>query len=503
MRLGWWRPRLRLPRIQALKLLPASFRYSRGLLQLERLLLFVFLALLVWAPMPFGSDRIWASCLLALCLSGLLVATWGVVVLRGQSPTRRCHAGRWPTLTLVLLAALLVAQLWAGVPSLEASQPQVLFTADAYQTRYYLLCTLNYLFAFVLVLLLVTSERRGRVVVFTLVASALLQALLAILLLSANAEYRAFFEPMVHKWQTTGTFVHRNHLACYLYLGLSLGIGWMLGALKGADAPVPARHMLVGLLRFMLTPRMVLRLLLVVLVIALVLTRSRMGNAAFVAGLLALAGLLWWRMPALRKLVSVVVVSLLLVDLVIIGQWVGLEKVVQRMEATALVEDDRRGEETLEARLQPATRSLPLIAAQPWFGHGGGTFYTVFTPHKSNEMLLAEFYVDHAHNDYIEILVDTGVVGLGLMLVVVVLTARRAWLQASPEASASARGIAYAGWMAMACLAVHSMVDFNLQIPANALTFTTILALVWASPWGSKRSPRAPLGKQRTATSEA
>ena len=465
-------------------------------------MLLVFLALLVWAPLPFGSDRIWASGFLSLGLSALLALSWALIVLRGQSPVRRCHTARWPLLALGLLAGLLVAQLWAGVPDPDAASAPLLFTSDAYQTRYYLLCTLNYLFAFVLVLLLVTSERRGRVVVFTLVASALLQALLAILLLSTQAHYLAFFEPMAHRLQTTGTFVHRNHLACYLYLGLSLGIGWMLGALQGADKPLSVKQSLVGLLRFMLTPRMVLRLLLVVLVIALVLTRSRMGNAAFVAGLLALSALLWWRMPALRKLVSVVVVSLLLVDLVIIGQWVGLEKVVQRMEATALTEDDSQGEETLEARLQPAALSLPLIASSPWFGHGGGTFYTVFTPYKSPDMRLKQLYFDHAHNDYMEILVDTGVVGLGLMLLVVGLTARRAWLQATPEASASTRGIAYAGWMAMACLAVHSAVDFNLQIPANALTFTAILALVWASPWGSKRSPRAPLGKQRTASAE-
>jgi O-antigen ligase len=479
-----------------------TLRYSRGLLQLERFLLMAFLALLVCVPLPFGSDRIWASGLLSLGLSALLGASALLVVLRGQSIVRRCQTARWPLLALGLLAALLLAQIGAGVPDPDAAQAPLLFTADPYQTRYYLLCTLNYLFAFVLVLLLVTSERRGRVVVFTLVASALLQALLGIVLLSTKASYLAFFESMAHGAQTTGTFVHRNHLACYLYLGLSLGIGWMLGALQGSRKPLAAKQMLVGLLRFMLTPRMVLRLLLVVLVIALVLTRSRMGNAAFVAGLLALAALLWWRMPTLRKLVSVVVVSLLLVDVVIIGQWVGLEKVVQRMEATAVAEDDRRGEETLEARLQPTVLSLPLIAQQPWFGHGGGTFYTVFTPYKSNDMLLRQLYFDHAHNDYIEILVDTGVVGLGLMLLVAGLTARRAWLQATPEATASTRGIAYAGWMAMACVAVHSVVDFSMQIPANALTFTTILALVWASPWGSKRSPRAPFGKQRAAETD-
>jgi len=476
-----------------------KIRYSRDLLQIERVLLLAFLMLLVWAPLPFGSDRIWASGFLTLCLGALLGLASLLIVVRGQSPMRRFQAARWPLLALGLVAVLLMAQIWAGLPNPEAAQSFLIFTADPYQTRYFLLCTLNCLFAFALVLLLVTSERRGRVMVFTLVGSALFQALLSIVLLSGKAHYVAFFESMAHGLQTTGTYANRNHLACYLYLGLSLGIGWMLGALQGTGQRQSAKQMLVGLLKFMLTPRMVLRLLLVVMVIALVLTRSRMGNAAFVAGLLALAGLLWWRMPALRKLVSVVVVSLLVVDLIVIGQWVGLDKVVQRMESTAVVEDDRRGEETLEARLQPAARSLPLIAKQPWFGHGGGTFYTVFTPYKTPDMVLQTLYFDHAHNDYIEILSDIGVVGLALLLSVAGLTAHRAWRQALPQASASTRGIAYAGWMAISCMAIHSFVDFNLQIPANAITFTSILALVWASPWNSKRSPRAPLGKQRVS----
>ena len=44
------------------------------------------------------------------------------------------------------------------------------------------------------------------------------------------------------------------------------------------------------------------------------------------------------------------------------------------------------------------------------------------------------------------------------------------------------RGIGVAALTALCCMGLHSVVDFNLQIPANALVFTTLLALVWAVP---------------------
>lgn len=478
-----------------------TFNQSHALLQIERVFFVAFLALLVLAPIPQGSNRIWATGLLGMALGSLLILAWVFMLMRGQSPLQRCLMAKVPLLALCGFCMLVWLQLFGGVPDPDAPKQsafQALFqTADAYQTRRYLLSAASYLSAFVLVLLLVGSQRRARIMVYTLVAAGLFQALLAIWLLSTRASYLSFFESITHGTQATGTFINRNHLACYLYLCLSLGLGWILGSFTGGQGLVgtAAQRIQAGalaLLRFMLSPRMALRLLLVVMVIALVLTRSRMGNLSFVMGMLALAALLWLRVPTLRRTVAIVVVSLLMVDVVIIGQWVGLERVIQRMEATAVVEEDRRGEETIEARLQPAWRTLPMIAEQPLFGHGGGSYYTAFPAHKTGDMLLHLLYFDHAHNDYVEIAADVGLVGLALLLAVALASARRAWQLASAQEASSTRGVAYGVWMAVVCVGVHSWVDFNLHIPANALTFTALLAMVWAAPWGHLRTPHAP-----------
>ncbi|WP_374319647.1 O-antigen ligase family protein [Aquabacterium sp.] len=445
----------------------------------ERALFVAMLVLLVWMPIPFGSNRPWAMGGAGAVVSVLVMATWLNITLSGANPWPRLGRARWPLLLLALFALLQLGQIWGGLNG------GLLRTSDPFSTKYYLLCTLTFVGQFLLTLLLVTSQRRAKVLVFTLVAAGIAEALVAIILLSVKAQYQLFYEDIQHGAQATGTYINRNHLACYLYLTLSMGIGWLVGSLKGEDT-MSTRHVkrtAVAFLRFMLTPRMALRLLLVVMVIALVLTRSRMGNASFFAAVVLVGCLVWWRLPALRRTASVLIASLILVDVVVIGQWVGLEHVVQRLEATAVVEQDKRGEETLEARLQPAIHTLPMIAQRPWFGYGGGTFYMEFPRFKTEDMVLVSWFFDHAHNDYAEIAADTGLLGLGLLLVTGIITLRRAIAHTSSSFRSSTRGVAYGVFMALCCIAIHSWVDFNLHIPANAFTLSTIMALMWSAPW--------------------
>jgi O-antigen ligase len=134
-------------------------------------------------------------------------------------------------------------------------------------------------------------------------------------------------------------------------------------------------------------------------------------------------------------------------------------------------------EESVQERLQAGRDALRMVAAQPVLGFGGGTFYSAFPPFKSP--LLTGFF-DHAHNDYAELAADTGLVGLALLLALAGATLCRAIALLSDRESPATQGVAVGVFMAMCCLGVHSAFDFNLQIPANALTFTAVLALAWS-----------------------
>jgi len=153
-----------------------------------------------------------------------------------------------------------------------------------------------------------------------------------------------------------------------------------------------------------------------------------------------------------------------------VGSWFGVEKLAQRLEATT-VEDVRERED-------PAAYTVPLIKDYPVFGAGGGTFYVAFPKYRPEKVLL--FY-DYAHNDYAQIAAESGILGLSLLGGVVVLSLiaalRAQWVRRDPLM----RGMAFASTMGITALLIHSWVDFNLQIPANAALFMVILALGWIS----------------------
>lgn len=461
----------------------------------DRLIFGAFLGLLLWAPVPLGSNRPWSVAVLALAVWLLLIACCTATLAGGPASLRLLRPAAAPIAALAGTCALVLLQL---VPLPWPSGAGRALALDPAQTRPYLLNACVYAGCFVLTLLLVRGQRRRALAVAgAFVASGVAQSLLAVALLSARARYDYLGMPFAHELRATGTLASPDHLANYLALCLCAGVGVMLAQPGAGDAPVRhSRDRLVRWLEFLMSPRMLLRLLLAVMVIALVLTRSRMGNLAFFGALL-LAGLATAAFsPRLRRPASWLVASMLVVDLVILGQWIGLDRVVERLHDTALrappgdaAGDDSAREETLEERLRPARYALAMVAERPWLGFGGGNFHTAFPRFKGAD--LPGFY-DHAHNDYVEIAADIGLPGLALLAAFVLLTTLRLGRLLAARGPRHHRGLAVGIGMALLVTLLHSSVDFGLQVTANALGFTTLMALAWSlPPRRSGASPRA------------
>jgi O-antigen ligase len=228
-----------------------------------------------------------------------------------------------------------------------------------------------------------------------------------------------------------------------------------------------------------------------VIVIGLVLTRSRMGNAAFFSAMLIVGSLsiILARKTAPRTIIMLIA-SLIIVDVLVVGTWVGLEKVVDRIQETELRVADGGKSESVEARTEAARASLPIVRDFPLFGTGGGSYYNIFLSYRTPQY--GYVYLDHTHNDFVEIATDYGLVGLGLLGSLVAMTLVTVLRVMAKRRSSTPWGMAFGVAMAIVGLLIHSTVDFNLQIPANALTIVVILALGWcthALPSGRGRKP--------------
>jgi len=348
---------------------------------------------------------------------------------------------------------------------------------------------LVYLLVFACIIVLVRTRRSARLLGGALVISGCVQALLGVALLKSGFTLR-LFDFVYHFNNVQGSFANRNHLAAYLVMCLAVGIGLMLSRFEetGGMAVRSWRTRLSVILQFLLGAGMRLRLLLILLVVALVLTRSRMGNASFLIALIVTGLLALWAWKSMAPVTLALIASLLVIDVVLIGHWVGLDRVVKRMEQTALLKDDRRSEETLEERQIASALGLQTVRDYPWVGSGARSFEAVFPRYREPGI---QGRYQHAHNDYLEIASDTGVIGLILLAGSVLACAARALRVLCTHGSRLARGLAFSSLMSIIAMAVHSSVEFNLQIPAVALTFCVMLALAWVADGLPSRASRA------------
>jgi O-antigen ligase len=448
------------------------------------------MALLIWAPLPLGSNRIWAIGLLLIAAVTLLLGT--LIAWRNQlaGAQARIYLFRWPLgllmgmVTLAWLQTIWLPAAWVHALSPNSAAAQMpaewmALSLDVFQTRVMAALSFVYCVIFLVTVMTVRNGPRLERLAQVFVWSGVLQAVLGAVLLSVKAEYSIFFVSVSHE-RLVGSFINPNHMAGYLCMCLSIGIGLMLARLGHPSAPHKSwKSRVVAASAFVLSDKMRLRLLLVILVIALVLTRSRMGNSAFFAAMLlvGLVAVVLARKTAPQTVV--LIASLVIIDIFVVGTWVGLEKVVERIQETEVSASAGGKSESIEVRTQAARDALPMVRDFPVFGTGGGSFYNAFQGYRLPEYGYS--YLDHTHNDYVEIATDYGLVGLGILATLVVLTLGTVLRVLARRRSSLHRGIAFGVAMSMAALLIHSTVDFNLQIPANALTMVVVLAMGWLS----------------------
>jgi len=177
--------------------------------------------------------------------------------------------------------------------------------------------------------------------------------------------------------------------------------------------------------------------------------------------------------PAMITLIA----SLVVIDIAVVGTWIGLEQVLQRVQGTELLMEHGGREESVEQRQLPARYTLGLLRDFPLTGTGAGSFYGSFLRYQPP----SDQFFDHAHNDYAELAADWGLVGFALAALLVLLSAGLFLRTLKTRRSSMARGMAFGALMGMAGMAIHATVDFNLNVPVNALLMVLVLAVGWSA----------------------
>ena len=454
----------------------------------ERCALALFLALLVWAPFPLGSNRAWAWTILE---SGLFLAAalWVIGWMQRRHGSLAVVRAAWPAFMLLGAWLAYLALHWTPLPAelVRVLSPQaaavhalaapygashdtgtwITLSLDPNASFVFWLKSCAWAIAFFLTLALAHTRERARLIALVLVLSGLAQAVYGGLMHLSGTNLELFGTKIPHASQASGGFVNRNHLAGFLEITLALGIGLMVGSLRETGRR-SWRQFWRDMAALLLSPRAPLRLFLVAMVITLVMTRSRMGNTAFFSGLLIAGAVSLALSRHATRSTVILIASLIAIDIFIVGSWFGVEKTMQRIEQTTVGD--------VEEREDPTMYALEIARDYTLFGAGPGTFHTAFTRYRGSDI---QPFFDQAHNDYTQFFVETGALGAALIGTLPLMALVLAVLTLSRRRDPLARGFAFAVVMGVSAIAIHSTVDFNLQIPANAFAFMVLLAYGW------------------------
>ncbi|RLA46832.1 MAG: O-antigen ligase family protein [Gammaproteobacteria bacterium] len=442
----------------------------------DRVPFIVFTGLLLWLPIPLGSNRPWAA-MLSSGIIFVLCIWWSVLFLKKEVSIHRSFRKAWPAIT-----ALLMCQCWVFISAITPYSPSSDFVVPAPPAAYFtvgsldpaqsfqqLILGLALTALFCLTLVLLNSRQRIKTVIYALILSGVCQAVYGSLMTLSNVEYILFLPKESNTGVTTGTFINRNHLAGYLELCLAVGIGFMIATLN--DRPASTwRDVGRRILEALLGAKARVRIGIVMMVAALVMTHSRMGNTAFFASM-AITGIIALIFSKrASKPTIILLTSLVIIDILVVGTFFGIDRVVERIEETTL-ETTKRDEVDVYA--------LGLLRDHPITGTGAGSFYGVFPQYRQEEV--GNVYFDHAHNDYLQFAIEFGLLGFVPLAAFVFFTLITALGAQWQRRDALMRGLSFSTIMAIIAFGIHSTVDFNLQIPANAATFMIILAMGWLS----------------------
>lgn len=416
--------------------------------------------LLAASPLPYGSVESFPRAIIAVLA--------GIIGLAAMSlPTRTGAIPAWGRALMVLpIAAMLIQMLPLGTafpaltsvetlgltvagPAISLAPAQTLAAAMVYAAC----CVL-------LVVLSGTLTSAGQIWLQALLLG--IVALYAILgLWSISATQTIFGAPKAdYLGYATGPFVNRNSFATYLGMGLVVAFTWILEGGGGRSGRVLAGAAFLLIL------------------MALIATGSRMGIACTIAAI-GVVSLLWFMRSNGRT-----------------RPWIVLGVGVALLAASLLLAEvtlDRFitfGPDLVQ-RLALYEQTLHLAEKRPFTGFGAGTFELAFQlvhrPPVDPDLIWRR-----AHSTYLTILVELGypvAFGLAALLVWLAIRLLRGQARLSSQrwqASAAAIG-------ALTIVALHSLSDFSIEIPANAI----VLSVLLGSGLAGTRGDGPPAGRSK------
>jgi len=454
--------------------------YVQDLEKTSRILFPFYLLILAFSTIPFGSNRPWAWTVLAVAAFSLLytyLMSYGRASLRPPilnkgSKTAILFCCLWllyQALQLVPLPIEIVNFISSNTVLLKneymgGDSKQFVSLSFSYKDGLQgFLKSCLYVAMFILTILLVQSRDKMRYVLLTIAVVGVSQAIWgftsAFLEQSAirgisNADYTS---------QITGTFVNRNHFAGYINLSIAAIIGTLLCVgireKRQIHREAHQHHWQSRLMDW----RIHLVFYLGLLLCALFYSESRGAYVSFAA--MCVVGALYYIHIKANLVKQIKSFKWIIVIVFIIAIVNGLD---YASKSYSELNADSNG------RIDIWMSSVNIVKDFWLTGTGSGSYQYLYPVYDSGKM---PFSLEHAHNDYLEVFVEQGLIGFSLMATIIIISLKNAVRHIVRKRNIRNTSFAIAAILAATGMLVHSIFDFNFQIPSNILHFFVFLGL--------------------------
>jgi O-antigen ligase len=435
---------------------PGSYRQPFSSV-LDRVLFYGIFGVLLFGPLAFGAVEVWSISILEVG-AGLLFVVW---------TTRQLAAGELRIVgnplfsPMLLFAGLTLAQLETGRTAYQARASSAALLYCAYGLLSFLIVQCLRRTSQVKVLAWIFSGYGFAVAMFALIQD-------------ITPDGKLYWLRTLESggW-IYGPYVNHNH-----YAGLMEMLTPIPLVISFADGVRASRRALAALAAALMAS-------------TIFLSGSRGGMAAFTAQIVLLAGFLITRRKNWKAAFAFGGFLAIALGLLV---WLGGGELVERI---ASIHSGTRTELSGGTRLTIDQDSLRIFAQKPVLGWGLGVFPDIYPQFSS---LATNLQVGMAHNDYLQLLVEMGVLGFAIALWFLLTLFRSALRKLKSWPSDTNSAVTLAAMLGVTGILVHSFMDFNLQIPGNAALFYVLCMLCAMEPCFGRHLRRERANASREGT---
>jgi hypothetical protein len=440
----------------------------------------LFISTLVFAPLAFGTVEHWSVLTLEL-LVALAVLTFCLSLVRSSRPLLSIPGlvpllllAGWMLLQMVPLPPFIVKvlspeayRIYEPVSGMLKGNPWIPLTVYQKGTMLESIRIISYILFYILTLQLLSNGERLKQTVKICAWLAVGIAVLAILQKFSSPDKIFWFRPAPAGSSPVGPWINRSQYCGYIEMVFPLVLALSLYYRPITSSEESLRRRIVAFFTMAGgNQHLLLGFGVVVLLVSVFISLCRGGIIAVSLSLFLFFGIMARKRSRYSNLFYIGVISFLILAVA----WFGWEPILQRFDqifkATGELNVDRL----------PIWRDTLSVFKDFWLtGSGFGTFIAIFAKYKT---LPGDLIFDHAHNDYLELLTDGGIVGFACAAWFVVAVLREGWKKIGRRRDRYSILVSIAALTGLIGMLIHSVSDFNMHNGADGLYFFFLCGLL-------------------------